>query len=94
MKETVKSKRSFLQLFLKKTRKPQEEMLDDSKSSNTISKDTSTHSLSKMVTSEPESPSSPPLEAELTNPNLLQNMTILQELMETWVSREEICCIL
>ena len=63
----MKSKRSFKQLFLKKTRKPQEEVLDGSKSSNTISKDSSE---SEMVASESDikSPSSPPLEAELTNP--------------------------
>ena len=66
MKETVKS-RSFLQLFSKKTRKPQEEVLDDNKSSNTISKDSSTHSHSKLVTSDPESPCSPSLKVELTN---------------------------
>ena len=54
MKETVKSKRPFLKLFSKKTRKPQEEVLDESKSS-------------EMGTSDPESPCSPPL-VELINP--------------------------
>ena len=45
-------------------------MIVGSKSSNTISKDASTNLSSEMVTSEshPKSPSSPPLEGELTDP--------------------------
>ena len=58
-------------------------MLDGSKSSNTISKDSS---VSEMVASESDikSPSSPPLEAEIADPVFVAKMTILQELMEIW----------
>ena len=71
VKVTVKIKRSFRQIFFKrKTRKTQDDMLNDIKSLNTITKDTSTYSLSETVTSEsnPKPPSNSPSEVKSTNP--------------------------